>query len=164
MKIDKKILVIDLIIVFGSLFLIAGIVGYTQPLVISPIDDYVSNGSVLFEFENAEKILIDDNLDFSSPLEIYVENDIVINLVPDTYYWKISGVLESEVRKLTVESEIDLRLIEKEGKYEVVNSGNEKLNVDVYSNGVLTGKVSLDPGESNERRGFDKVIGGKSDE
>jgi hypothetical protein len=163
LSMNKKIIVIDLVLVLGSLIVIAGLVGYSRPLAIAPIDEYVTSGSVLFEFEKADKILIDDNLDFSSPQEIYVENGIVVNLKPGKYYWKISGVLESDVRSLTIESEVDLRLRESAGGFEVVNSGNTKLNVDVYSGGILTGKVSLEP-EKTEKSWGDKFIGGQADE
>ena len=164
MEINKKILAIDLVLVLGSLLVIAGLVGYTQPKVIAPIDDYVStNGNVLFEFKKADLILIDDNIKFSSPTEIHVKDGILVNLKPGNYYWKIIGVFESEVRQLTIKSEIELRLNEKEdGNYEVVNSGNTKLNVDVYNNGKLTGKVALNPGETDVKKG-NKFLGGQND-
>ena len=157
----KTILVIDLVLVVGSLALIAWLVGYSQPLVIAPIDGYTStDGSILFEFEKADLILIDDNLDFSSPQRIYVEDNLVINLKPGVYYWKVSGALESDVRELTIESEIDLKLKESGTKdvYEVVNSGNERLNVDVYDHGLLSGNIILEKDESSEVSGT-KFIG-----
>lgn len=160
----KYVLLIDLVLVIGSLFLISGFVGYTRPLVIAPFDDYEnSNGSVLFSFEKADLILIDNNLEFSSPQEIYVENNLVVNLKPGIYYWKVVGALESDIRKFTIKSEIDLSLKEIEnGNFEVVNSGNEKLDVDVYEKGKLTGKVVLDVDESKEVSGT-KFIGGKNE-
>jgi len=158
----KKILAIDFVLVVGSLLLIAGFVGYSRPLVIAPLDDLsTTNTGVLFSFEKAELVLIDDNLDFSSPTEIYVEDNLVINLVPGVYYWKAVGVLASDVRKLTIESEVDLKLQEDGENYEVVNSGNTELNVDIYNNGKLSGNVILGVDESEEVSGT-KFIGGQS--
>jgi hypothetical protein len=160
---NKKIIVVDLILVLGSLLLISGLVGYSMPLVVAPLDDYVStNGSVLFEFDNADLILIDDNLDFTSPDKIYVQNDLVVKLKPGTYYWKIQGMKESDIRKLTIESEVSLRLKKFENEYKVVNSGNDRLNVDIYDGGKLAGNVVLDVEDSIEVGENDKFIGGKN--
>jgi len=158
---NRKILIIDLILVVGSLALIAGMVGYATPLVIAPIDDLTTTDtSVLFSFERGEIVLIDDNLEFTSPQEIHVEDNIVINLKPGIYYWKVQGALLSEVRKLTIQSEIDLKLKKSdvEGVYEVVNSGNEVLNVDIFQQGEFTGNIILDVDESKEVSGT-KFIG-----
>ena len=153
---SKKIIMLDLIIIVGTLLIIAGLIGYTRPLVIAPIDDSTTTEtSVLFEFEKANLILIDDNLEFSSPDKIYVKNNLIVNLKPGVYYWKVEGTLPSEVRKLTIESEIDLKLKEKESdsgeKYEVVNSGNTRLNVDIYgADDQLIGNVILERDEGEE--------------
>ena len=160
---NKHILVIDAILILGSLIIIGGLVGYATPLVIAPIDDYTtSNTSVLFTFQKADVILIDDNLEFSSPEEIYVRDNAIINLEPGVYYWKVVGTLESEVRQFTIESVVDLKIRQSgRGDYEVVNSGNNPLSVDVYDSGVLTGKITLDVDESGTALG-DKFIGGAS--
>ena len=64
---EKHINKIDALVLVFSLFGVLFLVGYTQPLVISPVDDFsTSERGVLFSFENAEVILIDDNLEFSS--------------------------------------------------------------------------------------------------
>jgi hypothetical protein len=158
----RHILAIDFVLVVGSMLLIAGLVGYSQPLVIAPLPDTTTTDtSILFAFEKANLILIDDNLEFTSPLEIFVEDNLVINLKPGTYYWKVEGALASEIRELTIESEIDLKLrkskFNKES-YEIVNAGNTKLNVDVYEKGELTGNVILGVDESEEVSGT-KFIG-----
>ena len=146
---EKHINKIDALVLVFSLFGVLFLVGYTQPLVISPVDDFsTSERGVLFSFENAEVILIDDNLEFSSPEEIYVENDLVINLESGIYYWKIIGNgIESDVRKLTIESRVDLKLRKTtdvcENCYDLVNAGNTNLNVDVYNEDVLEDKIKL---------------------
>ena len=164
MNINKKhIILIDLILVVGSLIVVAGLVGYTQPLVIGPIDDLeTSNTSILFSFENANVILIDDNPDFSSPEEIFVEDNLVINFKPGVYYWRIKGISESTVRKLTIVSEVNLKVRKAEGdqenKYDLVNAGNVPLEVDIFENGSLRTDVILGVDESTEASGT-KFIG-----
>lgn len=160
--IDKKhMIVIDFVLIVGTLLLIAGSVGYARPLIIAPVDGLVTTETaVLFSFEKADLILIDDNPAFTSPTEIYVKDNLIINLKPGVYYWKVVGISESMVRELIIESEVDLKLKESENgeEYEVVNSGNTRLNVDVYNGGVLSGNVVLDVDESEEVSGT-KFIG-----
>ncbi len=142
----KHILLIDSILIVGTLLLIAGAVGYARPLVIAPLEDYVtSENSVLFVFDKADVILIDDNLAFSSPQEVYVQNEIVLTLQPGVYYWKVVGALESDVRQLTIESSIDLKIREsQDGTVSVVNSGSVPLEVSVYNQGVLSDRIVVD--------------------
>ena len=163
-KIDKKtILKIDIIIIAITLIGLGAAVGYARPLLIAPFDDTTtSNTSILFAFDKGENILIDDNPEFTSPESIYAKNNLVINLKPGTYYWKVSGLVQSEVRKITILSSIDLRLRESGEKYEVVNSGNTRLNVDVYDNDALVGNVVLDVDESENVSG-NKFIGGQDE-
>jgi len=159
---NKHLVAIDFLLVAGTLTVLSFFVNYATPMVISPIDDLTTtDNSVLFEFENAGLILIDDNLQFSSPEKIFAKDNLVINLVPGVYYWKIEGILDSDVRKLTIESEIDLKLreLEKVGSYEVVNAGNVELNVDIYDKGKLTGNIILGADESMEISG-NKFVGG----
>jgi hypothetical protein len=166
--VNKRILMLDLIVIVGTLVVIAGFVGYARPLVIAPTDDLTTTETaVLFEFEKANSIFIDDNLEFSSPEKIYVEDNLVVNLKPGIYYWKVEGALSSEVRKLTIETEIDLRLqkkIDEEG-FEVVNSGNSRLNVDIYgADDQLIGNVILESDESVDVEDESKkIVGGQDD-
>lgn len=163
--IDKKIIyAIDLVLLLGSLVALFFIAGYAQPLVIAPIDEYSSdNGSVLFSFDNAERIYIDDNAEFSSP-EIYdVDDNFVLRLEPGIYYWKAEGLVQSDVRTLTIESRIELRVRESDSGegYEVVNAGNTVLNVDVYDKGSFSERIILAPYDSEVLRG-DKFVGGEA--
>ncbi len=160
----KHIIAIDFVVVFGTLLVVFALVGYTQPRVIAPIDGYTTtNNSVLFSFEKADLILIDDNIYFSSPQEINVENNLVINLNPGIYYWKAVGALESEARQLTINSEISLKLIERDNEISVVNSGNTELNVDVYKDGKLSGNVVLGIDEGRKVSG-EKFVGRENNE
>jgi len=159
---QKHIIAVDFILIVGTLVALSFFVSYARPMVIAPIDDLVTtNNSVLFEFEKADLILIDDNLEFSSPEKIYAENNLVINLKPGKYYWVLEGIAgsESDVRELTILSEINLKLIETgEGNFEIINAGNTELNVDIYEKGKLSGNVVLNIDESEEVSGT-KFIG-----
>ena len=73
-KVNKHIWKFDLAIIIITVIGLFFLVDYARPLVIYPADNLkTTENYVLFSFEKADKILIDDNLDFSSPKEIYVE-------------------------------------------------------------------------------------------
>ncbi len=149
---DKHIWKIDLLIVLVSVFVLMGLVGYARPLVIAPIDNYESlDGEVLFEFKGVEVLLIDDNIDFTTPDEYEVAQGVSLSLEPGVYYWKVSGVLGSEVRTLTINSRVELQLVETEDGYGVVNAGNVRLNVDVYDGDELIEKKKLEIGDVSVR-------------
>lgn len=144
----KHIWKIDLVIIGISVLVLMGLVGYSRPLVIAPIDDYESlDGDILFEFERADVLLIDDNMDFTTPDEYDVEEGLRVSLEPGVYYWKVSGVLGSEVRTLTINSRVELELIETEEGFGVVNAGNIRLNVDVYDGEELVERMKLGVGD-----------------
>ncbi len=167
-KIDKKHMkIVDMVLVVGSILILLGMFGYykgvagRQAVSLSPQEGFqTANTFVLFEIENAKTILIDDNTEFSSPEKYNVVNNFVINLKPGVYYWKIEG--ENEIRQFTIESEVSLKLRDKgEGKFEIVNSGNENLDVDVYQFGKLKENVRLDVYQSQEVSG-NQFIGGQN--
>ena len=155
---NKGIWKIDLAIVLISVFVLLGVVGYSRPLVIAPIDGLTSSDSeILFEFERADVLLIDDNKEFSSPEEYDVSGSEKIILDGGVYYWKVRGFLGSEVRKLTIESRVELMLVERDEGVVVVNMGNVGLNVDVYDDGEFVERKSVGIGEGIS--GGDKFVG-----
>ena len=159
----KIIRTIDFAVIIGSLISVILVVQYARPMVIAPLNDVnTTNEKVLFEFANAEKILIDDNINFTSPEEIAAEDNLVVNLKPGHYYWKIVGLMESEIKEFTINSEIDLKIKKlRDSYYEITNNGNSKLNVDVYDNGGLTGSIVLDVDDSKNVSGTKFIGGGK---
>jgi len=158
--VNKIMLKIDLFLIIGSLVVLIFLVGYVSPLVISPLDNYESSeGNILFLIEKADKLVIDDNSEFTSPDEYNVEDGLKIDLEPGQYYWKAVGVLGSKVRSLTVESLVNLELRKVDGEsYEVINSGNTRLNVDVYDGVELVDKIKLETDEGLESQGT-KFVG-----
>lgn len=160
---SKHIWKIDLVVIGISVLILMGLVGYARPLVIAPFDEYESlDGEILFEFERADVLLIDDNADFTTPDEYRVVGGERVELEPGVYYWKVSGVLGSEVRKLTINSRIELELIETEEGMAVINAGNVRLNVDVYDGDELVERMKLGVGDISEEG--DGFIGGYDDE
>lgn len=150
---------IDLVLIVGSLIALFFLVGYVQPLVIAPLDNYKSTGTeVLFLIEKADRLLIDDNLDFTTPEEYLVEDGLKIDLKPGEYYWKAVGVLGSKIRTLTITSEVNLELRKIGADYEVVNAGNVRLNVDIYNGTELVDKIKLNVGSAESFEG-DKLVG-----
>ena len=157
----EKIYKIDLVMIVGSLIVLLVLIGYMRPMVIAPLDDYkTAETEILFSIEKAEKIFIDDNLDFTTPDEYLVVDGLKIDLEPGIYYWKAVGVLDSHIRTLTIRSEVSLELRDIGGKgYGIFNAGNVRLNVDVYNGSSLVDKVKLDVSEEVEVEGT-KIIGG----
>jgi hypothetical protein len=151
---------IDIALVVVSIVVLIGVVGYATPLVIAPLDGYkTSDSEILFSIDNANVLFVDDNIDFTTPEEYSLEDGLKINLKPGTYYWKAVGVLESKVRTLTINSEVNLKLEFNNGSYNVVNAGNIRLNIDVYNGTELVDRVKLDVAQSTDVSGT-KFIGG----
>jgi hypothetical protein len=151
-KIDLILLIAGII----SLVTIVGIVGFRTPYVILPQDNLTtSEETVLFSFENADKVLIDDNQNFSSPKVWEVKDNLIIELEPGIYYWKLQGIVESKIRKLNIQSKIDLRMNKLNNSYTLTNAGNIGLNVEVYNKSELKRNFSLG---TNEK---EKVLGNK---
>lgn len=128
---------------------------FARPVLHTPADGFVTTtGAVVFSFDRAERILIDDNLQFTSPQVFEVKDNLLITLPPGAYYWKVEGSLESEVRQLTIESHVALKVRDAgNGSYELVNAGNTRLNVDIYDHGRLTGNVIVETENSTVAEG-----------
>lgn len=155
---------IDLVVIVGSLTVLMFLIGYVNPLVVAPLDEFeTSEREVLFVIDKADVLLIDDNLDFTTPDEYRVKDGLKINLGPGKYYWKVIGILNSDIKTLTINSVVDLKLVEIEEGFGVVNSGNVRLDVDVYNGTELVDKVKLGVGGFSDVKG-DKYIGGMDDE
>jgi len=157
---------LDFVIISATAIALLFIFNNINPLVIAPFnEEETTTSTVLFEFKNADYIFIDDNIEFTSPEKIFVEDNILINLKPGVYYWKLKGITESEIRTITIISKVDLRLRETnkncsecDSSYEVINAGNENLNVDVYSGENFTGNFVLNKNENKNSSGT-KFIG-----
>ncbi|MCH7850630.1 MAG: hypothetical protein IH845_03240 [Nanoarchaeota archaeon] len=139
-KIDAAIIVITVL----SLFAVGG---YVQPLVIAPLNELeTTETEILFSIEKAEFLLIDDNIEFSSPQEYLMRDGLKIDLDPGKYYWKAVGITSSQIRTLTIKSVVNLELRLRENssnEFSVVNVGNVVLDVEVYNGTSLVETVKL---------------------
>ena len=153
----------DFVLIVGSVITLIVLVGYLEPMIIAPIDDYkTSQTEILFVIEKADSLLIDDNVDFTTPERYSLEEGLEIHLKPGKYFWKAEGVIGSEVRTLTINSEVNLALREVEGEgYGVVNIGNVGLDVDVYNGTELVDQVKLGVQEDSNIIGT-KYVGGEA--
>ncbi|RMD46055.1 hypothetical protein D6829_00600 [Candidatus Pacearchaeota archaeon] len=155
----RRIYAIDFAIVLFSLAFMVFLFGWAQPLVVGPRDGFETTRSVLFSVERADKVLIDDNPDFTSPMVLDVRKAHKVELKPGVYFWKAEGVFGSDVRRLTIKSFVSLEVRPVGNGFEVLNAGNVDLNVLVYDNKTLVKKISLEKGASKTVRG-NKFVGG----
>ena len=138
-----------------ALIVLLLVVGYSTPLVISPIKNDTEKGSVLFSIEKTDKILIDDNEDFLSPKQYLLSDGLKLELEKGTYYIKSVGEGGfTYVRKITLMSNFILEFKQNGDSYEVVNAGKNSINVEIYDK---TKKIS----EFEFVSYLDKSFGGK---
>ena len=104
---------------------------------------------------SAQKILVDDNYEFTSPIVEEVDGNshqLQSKLNFTTYYWKLIGNRESKTRQFTVNSVVALSLKEKENAYELTNVGTSDLDIEKQeSKGSIwkiTGNLILRQNES----------------
>jgi len=143
----KTILIIEGIFLIGIL---AFLFFYTLPKQIFPLHGMtISNQDFLFEIENSEEVVLSTDMNFTNYITLKKGDEIT--LPPETYFWKVKGMLkDSEVRNFTIQSEAALILREKEGLYQIENSGNVDLNLTKKQGDKITLATILNMGESEE--------------
>ena len=142
----KTILIIEgvfLLIVLSYLFF------STAPKQLYPIQGMtVSEQDFSFEIENSEEIMLSTEKTFENYISLK-EGD-KITLPPGNYLWKVrNNFRESEINNFTIESRAGLNINQREGKYEIENSGNVDLNV-TKNNSLFTFDTFINVGESKE--------------
>ena len=144
---DKKfILIIDAVVLLGSLLSAFFVVGYTQPLVIAPLNG--GENSLMFTLPKVDYLLIDENLKFNSPKTVFIEDNL--DLEPGRYYIKIDSGLSSEIRELKVETDIVLQLRKlDEDSVGVFNVGESALSIKAYEVGMLVNSSLINVGSSS---------------
>ncbi|MEK6908805.1 MAG: hypothetical protein AABX23_02000 [Nanoarchaeota archaeon] len=143
----KKLLIVDAILLFGFLSAIFFLVGYTPPLVISPLTSEYE--TLLFVLPSVDYILIDDNSRFNSPETIFINE--TISLKEGKYFIKFFDGLKGEIREINLELTVVLqfRALE-DGTIGVFNLGDSTLQVDVYETGSLINSSIAYTGVENE--------------
>lgn len=156
-----KIYKIDFVIVVLTLVSLFAVGGFVQPLVIAPLNELeTTNTKILFSIEKADVLMIDDNIDFSTPTKYVMKDGLKIDLSPGKYYWKAVGIASSEIRTLTIKSQVNLELREfEEDEFSVVNVGNVVLDVEVYNGDEFVENVRL--GVNEETNNIKDIKGNK---
>ncbi|MBD3252827.1 hypothetical protein GF386_03790 [Candidatus Pacearchaeota archaeon] len=138
------------IILAQALFLI---ITFSFVFVFYPRTDVsISGNFVKFDSVNSDIIIISENSDFSNPSYIDLKklNNISFSLKPGSYYWKPSnGIIEGFTNKFIIKSEVGLG-IERDENTSLVNIGNVKVNVTKNKEGVMVGRIILEPEESEK--------------
>lgn len=140
-KIDATILAATVLILMLTIFSFFATIKNSQR---------TSGNAVLFSFKSGNVILIDNDLEFKSPTNITAKDNVVISLKKGTYYWKIEDAIPEDIVQLTADSDINLKLKKSSEGYDVINSENTTLNVDIYKKGSFVGNVILDTNKDNQ--------------
>jgi hypothetical protein len=142
----KMILIVEgvfLLVVISYLFF------STAPRQLYPIQGMtISEQDFSFEIENSEEVMLSTDITFENYITLK-EGD-KITLPPGNYFWKVKNrIRESEVNNFTIESMAGLNINQREGKYEIENSGNVDLNV-TKNNSLFTFSTFITVGDSKE--------------
>lgn len=142
---DKTVKRVDLILISGSILIVLGFAFFfiqNKDVGIETGQQLPSNS--LFSFRSGSVILIDNNVKFESPEKIEAKDNLLIVLKRGVYYWKIADAIPEDIVLFNITAyEAVLKLKKLAEGYDVVNSGNSTLNVDIYAKGKLTGSVIL---------------------
>jgi len=147
MEINKKhIIAIDLVLIVGSLLIVAYLAGYSRPLVIGDFNEEgLKQESVLFDINNEDRLVISKDRDFENAREIDMNKDLTLS--EGKYFVKIISPFGSEVRELTLLTDVKIDFIKAGNKISVVNKG-EKLNVKIFEGDSLKEEVELIGGKN----------------
>ncbi|MFH1151648.1 MAG: hypothetical protein V1788_00820 [Nanoarchaeota archaeon] len=140
------------ILIFEGIFLVIALLYLffsTAPRQLYPIQGMtVSEQDFSFEIENSDTVMLSRDNTFEN--YVILRGGEEITLPPGTYFWKVKGNFrESEVKNFTIESKAGLSIKEKDGKYEIENSGNVDLNV-TKNNSLVSFSTLINVGDSNE--------------
>ncbi|HLC73147.1 hypothetical protein J4416_01070 [Candidatus Pacearchaeota archaeon] len=153
---QKKLLIIDSVVVIGSLLTLFFLVGYTQPLVIAPFSDGSTENSLIFSLPSIDYLLLDNNIKFDSPQTIFVD-DVPLNLEPGRYYIKVISGLSGEIREINTELSISLEIRRlSDGSVGVFNIGKSNLVVETYKIGTIVNSSLVYTGSSSFEEGGGK--------
>ena len=128
------------------------------------IQIYPENNSIITErqptfkwFGNANKLIIDDNEEFISPLiEDVTGNSYQVKnkLNFATYYWKLVGKKETSVWQFKVDSVVALHLKNDSERYNLSNVGNTDLDVEIHERNTsfweITGNIILEEDKTKQ--------------
>lgn len=128
---SKKIYIIDTMVIISTLLVLITLIGYSTPLIIYPIQE-INQSEILFTIQNSDMLLIDDNLNFTSP-EIYkLKDKLQLDLEPGKYYFKFIRQDYNQINTFEIKSGITLEFQEHENSFNLINIGENPLIIRVY--------------------------------
>jgi hypothetical protein len=145
----------------GFLLIVFGLVYFLYPKVVFDVEGDL----IRFNSINSNVIIMSKNPDFSNPKYVNLEDkEILIKLKPGKYYWKsANNFIKSFENEIEIDSEIGLRINEKDGEKELQNIGNVKLNITRGENGALVGNIILDDKQFEMIEDEGKYTGGQAE-
>jgi len=141
----SHIYIIDMALIVSTLLIIIATIGYSSPLVVAPISENITTSEVLFTLKDTNEILIDDNLNFSSPKSYLLTNGLKLELQPNIYYLKATEDTFSQIITLDVKSDVVLELKKNGENFDIINSGKKSLKVEVYDLNSMVDEMRLNP-------------------
>lgn len=150
------------IVIIALIFLILNI-----NLLIYPKENmHTRSNKIRFEWIGLSNVKLDDNPEFSSPIEISKKNP-VIELKPGKYYWK-AGL--SKTQSFVIDSEVSVAVnpavVENETSYRIENQGNTRVLLNIIRKIMgLTGRVVLEPNAVTYENasGIEKIIASENE-
>ncbi len=126
---------------------------------------HTRDSRIAFEWIGMNNAKLDENPQFTSPVEIE-KNNPSIELKPATYYWK-SGL--GRTHQFTIESEVSISVtpskIENETAYKIENQGNTRVLFDII--GLITGHaIKLEPNAvayENDTSKIEKIVASQNE-
>ena len=113
----------------------------------------VNKNWVEFKSINANVIMISENPDFSNSryIDLSERKNMSFNLGPGTYYWKSENSLISGWKnEFTIDSEVGMMINRSGNDSGLVNIGDVKINVTKNKDGMMVGRIILEPDESEK--------------
>ena len=143
-KIEKRILIVETIFMFGILIYLFF---STIPTQIYPFSGMtIIDPNFVFEIANGEQVILSNDLSFSNPIILNEGDDVILD--PGIYYWKVKGLFrESEVKSFVIQGHVGLNLKDRLENYALENSGNVDLEIQKENQKE---KLELEVGESLE--------------
>ena len=143
---NKTIYTLDIMLIVATSLVLLFLIGYSTPLIIAPIEEEnITQSQTLFTISNTETLLIDDNINFTSP-EIYsLKDNLEITLEPGTYYLKFLRPSFNQINTLNLNTQITLEFQKQENIYNIINAGENPLIIESYDRKNIIEKIELLP-------------------
>lgn len=147
-KMDKKyLIIIDAVVLLGSLLTIFLLLDYSQPLVIAPLSS--EQADLLIIIHSKDYIILDDSSKFDSPQTIFIDD--YISLESGIYFIKFSNNGKSDIRQIEFELDVKLQLRKlDDSNLGIFNIGESDLKIDTYEIGSLIDTSIASSGGNNE--------------